>query len=84
MRKALAEAGAFAIVLELVTPPVAEEISQSDFHSHHRHRQRAGLRRADFGDARFDRDVPVVHAAIREAAGELRGGNQIGGGGVEI
>ena len=27
--KALAEAGAFAIVLELVTPPVAKEISQS-------------------------------------------------------
>jgi 3-methyl-2-oxobutanoate hydroxymethyltransferase len=27
--KALAEAGAFAIVLELVTPPVAKEISES-------------------------------------------------------
>ena len=69
--RALADAGAFAIVLELVTPPVAKEISQSDFHSHHRHRQRAGLRRADFGDARFDRHVSVVHAAFCEAAARI-------------
>ena len=81
---ALADAGAFAIVLELVTPPVAKEISGNISDSDHRHRQRAGLRRADFGDARFDRRVSVVHAALCEAGGELRGGNQIGGGGVEI
>ena len=56
---------------------------RNDFHSHHRHRQRAGLRRADSGNAGFDRRIPVVHATIREAAGELRGNNQIGGGRVE-
>ena len=55
--KLLADAGAFAIVLELVTPPVAKEISASISDSDHRHRQRAGLRRADSGDARFDRAV---------------------------
>ena len=81
--QALADAGAFAIVLELVTPPVAQEISQRISIPDHRHRQRAGLRRADSGDARFDRHLSVVHAAVRETAGELRGGNQIGGGGVE-
>ena len=81
--KALADAGAFAIVLELVTPPVAKEISRRDSHSHHRHRQRRRLRRADSGDAGFDRHVPVVHAAICETAGELRGGNQNRRGGVE-
>jgi hypothetical protein len=48
------------------------------FHSHHRHRQRAGLRRADSGDADLIGQFPVVHAAIREAARQLRGGNQIG------
>ena len=42
-----------------------------------------GLRRADPGDAGFDRHVSVVHAAICETAGELRGGNQIRGGGLE-
>ena len=75
--QALADAGAFAVVLELVTPPVAREIYAADFHSHHRHRQRAGLRRADSGDARFARHVSLVHAAICEAAGGLRGGNQV-------
>ncbi len=38
--KALAEAGAFAIVLELVTPPVAAEITRMHFRSDHRHRRR--------------------------------------------
>ena len=32
---------------------------------------------------RFDWHLPVVHAAIRETSGKLRGGNQNGGNGVE-
>ena len=56
---------------------------RNNFHSDHRHRQRDGLRRADFGDAGFGRAVSVVHAAIRETACQLRGGNQVSGGGVE-
>ena len=81
--QALADAGAFAIVLELVTPPVAKEITSAISDSHHRHRQRAGLRRADSGDADLIGTVPVVHAAFRETAGELRGGNQGRRGGLE-
>ena len=52
-------------------------------HPDHRHRQWRRLRRADFGDARFDWNVPVVHATFCETARELRGGNQIRRGGME-
>ena len=81
--KALADAGAFAIVLELVMPPVAKEISQSISVP------TIGIGSGPDCDGQilvtqgFNRHVSVVHAAFCEAEGELRGGNQIGGGGVE-
>ena len=49
--QALADAGAFAIVLELVTPPVAKEISRRISIPTIGIGSGDGLRRADFGDA---------------------------------
>ena len=80
--KALADAGAFAIVLELVTPPVAKEISEKISVPTIGIGSGADCD-ADFGDAGFDRRVSVVHAALCEAEGECGGGNQNSGGGVE-
>ena len=81
--KALADAGAFAIVLELVTPPVAKEISQSISVP------TIGIGSGPDCDGQIlvTHDLTgtfsVVHAALCETEGELRGGNQVGGGGVE-
>ena len=53
------QAGAFAVVLELVTPRVAKEADPAHPHPDHRHRRRPGLRRANPGHARF-----AGHAAL--------------------
>ena len=45
--RAIADAGAFAIVLEGIIEPVARAITESDRRAHHRHRRLARLRRAD-------------------------------------
>ena len=50
--RALAEAGAYAIVLEAVPHTLAAEITRAVPRADHRHRRRRRLRRAGDGDAR--------------------------------
>ncbi len=81
--KALADAGAFAIVLELVTPPVAKEISEA-----------ISIPTIGIGSGPdCDGQILVTHDLIGafpwftprfvKPQRELRGGNQVGRGGVE-
>ena len=50
--RALAEAGAYAMVLEGMPAALAAEVTAAVPVPHHRHRRRAGLRRPGAGDAR--------------------------------
>ena len=57
---ALVEAGAFAIVLELVTAPVAKELTRAHSHPDDRHRRGQGLRWPDPRHAGFAGHVAMV------------------------
>ena len=43
--RAVAQAGAFSVVVEAVAEPLARKITEIDRHPHHRHRRQCGLRR---------------------------------------
>jgi ketopantoate hydroxymethyltransferase len=58
----LAQAGAFGIVLELVTAPVAAGDHRQGFHSHHWHRLRSALRRRDSGHDGFAGHFARLHS----------------------
>ena len=47
--RAVAQAGAFSVVIEAVAEPLARKITQSHRHPHHRHRRQCGLRRSGAG-----------------------------------
>ena len=65
--KALEEAGAFALVLELVPAPLARVITPEAFDPHHRYWRRSPLRRPGPGHPRYPRPLrrfrPQAHPA---------------------
>ena len=63
--RAVAEAGAYAIVIETVPQALAAEITRSVSGAHHRHRRRPRLRRPGDGDARSARPRAGLEAALR-------------------
>ena len=64
--KAVAEAGAFAVVIEAVAEPLARKITGADRDPDHRHRREPGLRRPDPGAGGHARPV-AAGAEIRQA-----------------
>ena len=64
--KAMEVAGAFAVVLECVPAELAARVTARAVHPDHRHRRRAGLRRAGAGLAGHGRAQPA-HAEVRQA-----------------
>ena len=71
--RALQEAGIFALVLEGMPAPAARAVSEAIDDSHHRHRRRAGLRRAGAGVSRSRRPDGRDAAPLRAP---LRGGRR--------
>jgi len=71
------KAGAFGLLLELVVPSVAKEITARE-NPDHRHRLRSGLQRSGARAARRDRPLPVVQAEVRHAAQRRGCGNSQG------
>ncbi len=63
---AVAEAGAFALVIEAVAEPLARKLTQTVRDPDHRHRRQRRLRRADPGARRHARPV-AAGAEIRQA-----------------
>ena len=75
--KAVAEAGAFAVVLEGMAEPLAARITARDRHPHHRHRRQPGLRRPGAGDGGHAGPQPQpaqIRAPICPAGPGDRGG----------
>ena len=63
--RAVAEAGAFAVVLEGIVEPLAAEITKECPIPDHRHRRVKGMRRADSGARRHARPEPA-RAEVRQ------------------
>ena len=76
---AVAEAGAFSVVIEAVAEPLARKLTASVRDSHHRHRRQRRLRRADPGAGGHARLEPA-RAEIRQALRRSRPRHRQGGG----
>ena len=76
---ALAKAGAFAVVLELVTPARRQGADPANSHPDHRHRRRAGLRRANARHARFAGHAALVRSQACETQAQRRRADARGG-----
>ena len=75
--RAIAEAGAFAIVMEGIVEPVARAVTAVDRRADHRHRRLARLRRPDpgaGGHAGPERLDAEIRQEVRVAARAYRGG----------
>ena len=79
--RAVADAGAFSIVIEAVAEPLARRITQQVPDSDHRHRRERGLRRPDPG-ARGHAGAVAAGAEIRQALRRHRAGHRGGGRGL--
>ncbi len=75
--RAVAEAGAFSMVIEAVAEPLARKITDVHRRADHRHRRECGLRRAGAGAGGHARPV-AVDAEIRQALRQSRPGDPDG------
>ena len=75
--KAVADAGAFAVVIEAVAEPLARKITAQIADPDHRHRREPGLRRPDPGAGGHARPV-AAGAEIRQALRRSRAGHRGG------
>ena len=76
---AVAEAGAFSVVIEAVAEPLGAQAHRGGAHSNHRHRRERRLRRADPGAGGHARPV-AAGAEIRQALRRSRPRHRKGGG----
>ena len=74
--RAVAEAGAFALVLEGIPASLAAEITAAVSDPDHRHRRRRRLRRPGAGDPRHPRPLREVLAQVRQALRRCRHADQ--------
>ena len=74
--RAVAQAGAFSVVVEAVAEPLARKITEIDRHPHHRHRRQCGLRRPGpcaGGHAGIVAEGPEIRPPLRQSRPDDRG-----------
>ena len=79
--RAVADAGAFSVVLEAIAEPLGRRITEAGRDPHHRYRRQRGLRRANSG-ARGHARAVAAGAEIRQALWRARAFDRAGGQGL--
>ena len=74
--RAVAQSGAFSVVIEAVAEPLAPQDHASDRHSYHRHRRKRSLRWSGSGSGRYARPIsprPQIRSPLWQSRPDDRG-----------